>query len=193
MSQSPTIPPIPGLDRLVEDLDRATAFEDRRELSREVKETLERHTEEQTLILPPEIQTPAEDSYARRLLHLDPEGRYSLLAMVWGPDQGTPLHDHAGMWCVEGVYHGEIDVCQFELKERDNGRFRFEAGETVRAGLGDAGALIPPFEYHTIANPHSDRSAMTLHVYGGEMTECTVFEPVGDGWYRRETKELGYD
>lgn len=193
MSQTTLIPTVPGLDRLVADLDRFTAIDDREELSREVKQTLERHTEAQTIDLPPEIRAPSRDSYARRLLHLHPEGRYSLLAMVWGPGQGTPLHDHAGMWCVEGVYQGEIDVCQYDLEEREDGRYRFEAGEPVRAGLGDAGALIPPFEYHTIANPHEDRTAVTLHVYGGEMTECTVFEPTGDRWYRKETRELGYD
>ncbi len=27
--------------------------------------------------------------------------------MTWGPGQGTPLHDHAGIWCVEGVVEGK--------------------------------------------------------------------------------------
>jgi hypothetical protein len=34
---------------------------------------------------------------------------------------------------------------------------------------------------------------MTLHVYGGEMSRCHVFEPAGDGTYQRVTHELAYD
>jgi len=32
---------------------------------------------------------------------------------------------------------------------------------------------------------------MTIHVYGGEMTYCHVFEPV-DGGFLRKYKELAY-
>src|SRR5690349_19927185 len=50
-----------------------------------------------------EFLAPAPDRYARRLIHHDPQNRYSLMAMVWDKGQGTALHDHAGMWCVECV------------------------------------------------------------------------------------------
>ena len=183
---------IPGLDRLVADLDDATGEAEREALCERVKSVLERHTRDRTLDLPSEVKAPRDESYARRLLHLDPTGRYSLLAMIWGPDQGTPLHDHAGMWCVEGVYEGEIDVRRFDRVEENPPRFRFQPGDLVRATPGDAGSLIPPFEYHTIRNAHDDRIAVTLHVYGGEMTECTVFRPEEDGWYREERRELAY-
>ena len=42
--------------------------------------------------------------YARRLIHRDP--RFTIVAMVWAPGQATPIHDHSGVWCVEGVYNG---------------------------------------------------------------------------------------
>ncbi len=41
--------------------------------------------------------------------------------------------------------------------------------------------MIPPFEYHVVENA-SDAPSVTLHVYGGEMNHCYVFEPVGGGW-----------
>jgi hypothetical protein len=34
--------------------------------------------------------------------------------------------------------------------------------------------------------------SVTLHVYGGEMDHCHVFEPSGDGSYRRVRKDLAY-
>lgn len=38
--------------------------------------------------------------------------------MTRGPGQGMPLHDHGGMWCIEGVFRGSIEVRPYELVER---------------------------------------------------------------------------
>ncbi len=63
----------------------------------------------------------------------------------------------------------------------------------MTASRGEAGCLIPPFEYHTLANASPGRTSLTLHVYGGEMSQCHVFEPAGDGMFRRVTHDLSYD
>ena len=70
-------------------------------------------------------------------------------------------------------------------------RARFERRSKVIAGRGSAGCLIPPFEYHTLGNAAATPS-VTLHVYGGEMDHCHVFEPQTDGSYRRVRKDLSY-
>ena len=116
--------------------------------------------------------------------------------MTWGPGQRTPLHDHAGIWCVEGVVEGRMDVTQFDLVEESGGDakagYRFEAKGCVHAAVGSAGCLIPPFEYHVLANALEEPS-ITLHVYGGEMTTCHVFEPAGGGRYLRRERALSYN
>jgi predicted metal-dependent enzyme (double-stranded beta helix superfamily) len=145
-----------------------------------------------------EVQLPAEfrksggDHYARRLVHRDDRRGYSVVAMTWGPGQATPLHDHGGMWCVEGVWEGSIDVQQYELVERESDRFRFEKRNSFQAGKGSAGCLIPPHEYHRICN-RGDEVAISLHIYGGDMNRCSVFEPQEGGWYVRHEKALGLD
>jgi hypothetical protein len=114
------------------------------------------------------------------LLHRDPDGRYTVLAMVWERGQGTPLHDHAGRWCVECVYQGRIRVTSYSVRgdpERDLVEFRQES--VVLAGIGEAGALIPPFEYHRIQNPDArlkprptitwSRSEMSAGIDQGEL------------------------
>ncbi len=143
--------------------------------------------------LPAEFLEAEADHYARRLVHSDPEGRFSIVAMTWGVGQGTPLHDHCGLWCVEGVCHGRIRVDQYALVERDGDRFRFERDEAIPAETGTAGCLIPPHEYHRIFNDRDDEVAVTLHIYGGDMESCNIFDPEGDGWYRRERRALGFD
>ncbi|HYM80879.1 MAG TPA: cysteine dioxygenase family protein [Candidatus Limnocylindria bacterium] len=135
---------------------------------------------------------PAPNRYARRLLHRDPQGRYTALVMVWDRGQGTPLHDHAGHWCVECVYRGRIQVTSYSVRGGDpeRGVVQFEKETVVMAGVGEAGALIPPFEYHVLENP-DESPAITIHVYGEELTFCHVFDPV-EGGYQRVYRELQY-
>jgi predicted metal-dependent enzyme (double-stranded beta helix superfamily) len=143
--------------------------------------------------LPERLAHPTGDHYARRLLHRDERRGYSIIAMTWGAQQGTSLHDHAGLWCVESVWQGSIEVLQFELVERrGESLFRFEKRGSMQAGIGSAGCLIPPHEYHVIRNPSAE-PAVSVHIYGGDMTFCNVFEARGDGWFQRREKPLGLD
>lgn len=194
----PAIATVHGLDELIDCLDRAVRGGDPERVTREVKDTLERLLTSGSLELPAAFVEPRPDRYARRLLHRSDELGYSVLVMTWGPGQGTPLHDHAGMWCVEGVLSGDIDVTQYELLEQQGDRYRFRQQGTIAAGVGNAGALIPPFEYHTIRNASANEKAVTVHVYAGEMTSCTIFVPgsadsaTADGWYDRQERQLTY-
>jgi predicted metal-dependent enzyme (double-stranded beta helix superfamily) len=159
---------------------------------RAVKAALEQTFTEGCDFLAPRFLVPDPERYARRLVHRDPQGRYTVIAMVWGVGQGTPLHDHAGIWCVECVYSGDIRVTSYQCHGGDPERdlVQFQKQATTEAHIGDAGALIPPFEYHVLENSGRE-PAVTLHVYGGEMNHCHVFEPVEGGWLRR-FRELRY-
>ncbi len=180
------------LDALIESLDVAAAVPDVHARCRQVKDVLHDFMTCGEEILAPRLLRPAPDKYARRLVHRDPAGCYSAVAMVWGRNQGTPLHDHAGVWCVECVYRGRIRVTSYRVDgDPETGPVGFEQDSTILAGVGEAGALIPPYEYHRIENPDPD-PAVTLHVYGGEMTWCHIFEPDGQGRWRRERRALTY-
>ena len=180
------------VDELIRRLDEAVAVHDDAARCRNVKRVLMEIVSSGEQFIDPPFLKPAPDRYARRLMHRDPQDRYTVLVMVWDREQGTPLHDHAGTWCVECVYRGRIQVTSFSVRGGDpeTDVVQFEKETVVMAGVGEAGALIPPFEYHMIENTDA-APAITLHVYGGEMTYCHVFEPV-EGGYRRKYKELTY-
>ena len=133
------------------------------------------------------------DHYCRRLLHQDDELGFTIVAMTWGPGQSTPVHDHDGMWCVEAVWSGQIEVVQYELIERIEDQYHLERRTTMRTGVGSAGSLIPPHEYHTIANADPARAAVTVHIYAGELDHCCVFEPRQGDWYERQGRQLSLD
>lgn len=202
-----------GAEELVVRLGRAVRLGDVAAVTARIQADLEHLLSQGLLSLPDRLCRPNPDRYARRLLHRDPELDYTAIVMTWGPGQRTPLHDHDGSWCVEGVVEGEIEVTQYELMEGPVGEagdlFHFERRGTLWASPGEAGALIPPLEHHVLGNAHDDRVAVTLHVYQGEMAQCSVFEPVsaneaGNGsvsgsanehgsLFRRRVKSLGYD
>lgn len=181
-----------GCRDLVEALDRAASQDDVGAITRDVQTVLSDFAAANRVELPDDLRQPCEDGYARRLIYRSDAPRYTVLAMVWGPGQGTPVHDHSGLWCVEGVVEGRIAVQQYDMVERREDRCRFESRETTEAGVGSSGRLIPPFDYHTIANPSTEDCAITVHVYGGEMVECKIYEPSADGWYDESVRELSY-
>jgi predicted metal-dependent enzyme (double-stranded beta helix superfamily) len=183
-----------GLSALIARLDRAVQLPSAEAITHRIKRELESAIHARTVSLPDRFHRVRPDGYARRLLHRNDDLGYTAVVMTWGPGQRTPLHDHAGIWCVEGVVEGRMDVTQFDLVEESRDGYWFEAKGCVHAAVGSAGCLIPPFEYHVLANA-LDTPSITLHVYGGEMTCCHVFEPVdgaADGRYARRERALSY-
>jgi predicted metal-dependent enzyme (double-stranded beta helix superfamily) len=183
----------PGCNRLIERLDSAVSQSSVESITAALRRELCDMMRSRDVSLPDCVFHTLPDHYGRRELYRSEQHGYSVVAMTWAPGQGTPVHDHAGMWCVEGVWHGELEITQYELAESKGECCRFIPGKSIEAGIGTAGSLIPPHEYHTIRNLSPDQVAVSLHIYKGAMSCCSVYEPVGDGWYERGTKNLGLD
>ena len=180
-----------GLNALLARIDAAVQLQDTDAITQRIKQDLQDAIRARSVTLPERFLRVRPEGYARRLLHRNDDLGYTAVVMTWGPGQGTPLHDHAGIWCVEGVLSGQMDVTQFDLVEESGDAYRFEAKGCVHASVGSAGCLIPPFEYHILANA-LETPSITLHVYGGEMTTCHVFEPAENGRYVRRERPLSY-
>ena len=182
-----------GLAELVTRLDRSVGAGSAKAITAAVKADLEDILGNSKLMLPASFTAPRPDCYARRLLHRDPQGRYSAIVMTWGPGQGTAVHDHGGLWCVEGVVDGEIAVTQYEVQPEPDGYYRVTPIGSLLAGTGSAGCLIPPTDHHVLANARPARASVTLHVYGGDLDDCKVFLPAtADGRYAETTKMLSF-
>jgi 3-mercaptopropionate dioxygenase len=180
-----------GIAELIARIDAAVRLRDPAAITHRVKRELQDAIHTNQISLPDRFHRVRPEGYARRLLHRSGSLGYTAVVMTWGPGQQTPLHDHAGIWCVEGVVEGQMDVTQFDLVEEAGAAYRFEMKGCVHASVGATGSLIPPFEYHVLANA-IDEPSITLHVYGGEMTSCHIFEPIADGRYVRRERPLSY-
>lgn len=176
-------------------VDRAMALESTSATVDSIKTDLCKLIRSGEMEVPAAVHKTVPGRYARRLLHKDEALGYSIVAMTWAPGQATAIHDHAGMWCVEGVWAGSINVQQYELMEvKDElDQYRFEGRNSYEAGFGSAGCLIPPYEYHLIENICDTVPAVSIHIYGGEMLACHTFEAMDTGWHQRNLRSLSYD
>jgi predicted metal-dependent enzyme (double-stranded beta helix superfamily) len=183
----------PGARQLIDAIDAAVVQPDQTIVTDMLRSALCRLIRDADVRLPDCVFESVADHYARRELYRSEEHGYSVVAMTWGPGQGTPVHDHAGQWCVEGVWHGNLEITPYELIEARGDRYRFEPRGTMNAGVGSAGSLIPPHEYHTILNPSDDAIAVSLHIYRRALDACAKFYPTDDGWYLRDQCALALD
>ncbi|MDX6334747.1 MAG: 3-mercaptopropionate dioxygenase [Streptosporangiaceae bacterium] len=132
--------------------------------SRRVARALGRH-------LPgPEILTAAERlgdpvEYQSHLMHAEPDGSFSVVALVWRPGQITPIHDHV-TWCVIGVLQGAEYEELFALCE--GGTVLEEVGTNAGAP-GDVSGFAPPGDIHQVRN-RGTGVAISLHVYGADIS-----------------------
>jgi predicted metal-dependent enzyme (double-stranded beta helix superfamily) len=181
-----------ALTELVDRLNAAVEEPTPEAITRRVKSDLEDLLGRGVLTVPERFRAPRPDCYARRLLYQDPQNRFTAVVMTWGPGQGTPVHDHGGLWCVEGVMEGEMVVTQYDVRPEGDA-FRVQpVGNPLVAGVGSAGRLIPPTDYHVLANGQTTGTSVTLHVYGGNLDGCRIFTPAADGRYAQTVRALSY-
>jgi 3-mercaptopropionate dioxygenase len=103
-------------------------------------------------------------AYCCHLLHAEPDGSFSVVALVWRAGQATPIHDHV-TWCVFGVIQGA--ECEQRYALRDDGWLEQDA-VAVNA-TGDVAGLAPPGDIHRVRNAGA-QTAISLHIYGTDIS-----------------------
>jgi predicted metal-dependent enzyme (double-stranded beta helix superfamily) len=155
----------PDLDELVTAV-RATVARhaDWRDTARLVAGELDRHLPSPN-ILTAEQQTGGAAGYRSHVLHAEPDGTFSIVALVWRPGQTTPIHDHV-TWCVFGVIQGVEHEELFALDESNE--CLVEAGSSVNR-TGAVSGFAPPGDIHRVRNT-GRRTAISIHIYGTDVT-----------------------
>jgi predicted metal-dependent enzyme (double-stranded beta helix superfamily) len=116
-------------------------------------------------ILPARLRRGDPAGYQSHLLYAEPDGSFSIAAMVWLPGQETVIHDHVA-WCVTGVLQGREYEEVFALT--DGGR----ALRLTARNVNPAGAVCgfaPPGDIHRVRNT-GDGVAISMHVYGADIS-----------------------
>lgn len=110
---------------------------------------------------------PDPTHYKQHVLHVEPDGSFSIVALVWLPGQETPIHDHVS-WCVVGVHEGQEYETRYRVERDDDGStWLVEDGNSINPP-GSTAALTPPGDIHKVANC-GECLAVSLHVYGADI------------------------
>jgi 3-mercaptopropionate dioxygenase len=100
------------------------------------------------------------DDYCGHTLHVEPDGSFSIIALVWRPGQITRIHDHV-TWCVIGVIQGTEHE---ELYDADLNL----VGQSDNP-VGSVSGFAPPGDIHRVRN-NTETTAISIHVYGTDIT-----------------------
>lgn len=107
------------------------------------------------------------ERYRQHILHAEPDGSFSVVALVWLPGQQTCIHDHVS-WCVTGVHQGTESERRYRLVP-DGMTARLVATEDVVNAQGDVCGFAPPGDIHRVRNACSS-TAISVHVYGADVS-----------------------
>ncbi|MET9629766.1 cysteine dioxygenase family protein [Lentzea sp. NPDC006480] len=130
-------------------------------VAKRVAKALTRHLTDPEL-LDAEHREPDPAAYRQHVLHVEPDGSFSVVALVWLPGQETCIHDHVS-WCVVGTYVGEEEETTYRLAGDHLVPLRFN-----RTPQGVASYLVPPGDIHKVCN-NSSSVAISIHVYGADI------------------------
>jgi predicted metal-dependent enzyme (double-stranded beta helix superfamily) len=115
--------------------------------------------------LPDAFAASSPVSYRQYLLYCDPRERFSVVSFVWGPGQKTPIHNHT-VWGLVGLLRGEETAQDFI--RTPEGSLVAAARHTLKPG--QVAAVSPTIgDIHTVENALSDRTSISIHVYGGNI------------------------
>jgi 3-mercaptopropionate dioxygenase len=111
-------------------------------------------------VLTAEQRLGSPDGYRSHTLHVEPDGSFSIIALVWRPGQLTRIHDHM-TWCVfgviQGVEHEELYDADLNVIGRSDNH------------VGDVDGFAPPGDIHRVHNT-GDTTAISVHIYGTDVT-----------------------
>jgi predicted metal-dependent enzyme (double-stranded beta helix superfamily) len=102
------------------------------------------------------------DGYTRHVLYGDPDGQFTILALVWGPGQFSQPHAHR-TWCSYAVLSGTLTETLYAFDEAAG------TAQPVRAAARSEGyacfAQAGLDQIHRLGNAGAE-PAISIHVYG---------------------------
>ncbi|KAH6633172.1 RmlC-like cupin domain-containing protein [Boeremia exigua] len=139
-------------------------------------------------------------AYTRNLVDKG-NGKCNLLLLVWAPNRGSPIHDHANAHCIMKILKGSLTETRYawptiDLNNSEDRHMQLISDKTYQTD--QVTYMSDKLGLHRIANPDKDNYAVSLHLYtppnaavygcnvfneanghSTHMAKCTVFSEYG--------------
>jgi 3-mercaptopropionate dioxygenase len=110
-------------------------------------------------VLTAEQRLGSPHDYCAHTLYVEPDGSFSIIAVVWRQGQITRIHDHV-TWCafgvIQGVEHEELFDAELNLIGRNENH------------VGEVSGFAPPGDIHRVHNT-GETTAISIHIYGTDL------------------------
>jgi predicted metal-dependent enzyme (double-stranded beta helix superfamily) len=107
-------------------------------------------------------RSPARGGYSRHVAYADPYGHFTIVYLVWPPQQFSPVHGHR-TWCAYRVLQGELTETLYRWDPAA------QCAQPVREVARRPGDIVTAEaglqQIHRLGNAGPDL-AVSLHIYG---------------------------
>ncbi|KAL3441084.1 RmlC-like cupin domain-containing protein [Aspergillus insuetus] len=113
-----------------------------------------------------------------RYYHNDPSKNYTrnaieninhkanILLLVWNPQKGSPIHDHANAHCIMKVLAGNLTETVYDAPEKgSDGITPLKIKSETTHSTNDVTYIADDIGLHRVHNPHPNKVAVSLHLY----------------------------
>lgn len=87
----------------------------------------------------------------------------NLLILVWNPERGSAIHDHANAHCCMKILKGELVESLYEMPQAEGAELSLKK-ETIMSE-GHVGYISDKIGLHKMYNPNRDQIGVSLHLY----------------------------
>jgi predicted metal-dependent enzyme (double-stranded beta helix superfamily) len=135
-----------------------------------------------------DVVDPSAAATYRRIALTDHLARgHEALLIVWPPGHATPIHDHDGLWGMEIMLDGVLEVEAFDLSLQEHPHLVSRGVSVI--GIGDQLAFSQADYAHRCRNLSSNRAAVSLHIYGGALDSYRSYHSEDEGHWTCKTHQ----
>lgn len=128
-------------------------------------------------VLDPRYTRPKPDTYVGYPVWVEPDGSFSIAAVVWNVGQVTPVHDH-GTWGVIGIYQGVEHEIRYVPAVVSGARRFTQVGERDIGARQVIVCCTSDKDIHRVSCG-SSVPCVGIHVYGADIgtMERHIYDP----------------
>lgn len=112
--------------------------------------------------------------YTRNLIDCG-NGKFNLMALCWGEQHGSSIHDHSDAHCFVKMLDGQLKETMFDWPNESEGGTLRQIDCNV-FGKDGVTYINDSMGLHRMENPSHTERAISMHLYSPPYQQCQIFD-----------------